>query len=80
MTDQHTSNPHQPAPAAPRAPKMASDAVQALLERGEVFFLDVRDPRELAELGTFDGYVNIPFSQLEKRLDEIPTNKAIVTA
>jgi predicted sulfurtransferase len=69
------------APAAqPKAQKMASDDVMALLEKGEVFFLDVREPRELAELGTFEGYVNIPLGQIEKRLDEIPKDKAIITA
>ena len=70
-----------PAPSAqPNAPKMASDDVMALLEKGEVFFLDVREPSELAELGTFEGYVNIPVGQLEKRLAEVPKDKAIITA
>jgi hypothetical protein len=70
----------QPAAAQPQAPKMASDDVLALLEKGEVFFLDVREPRELEELGTFEGYVNIPLGQIEKRLKEIPKDKAIITA
>ena len=60
--------------------KMASDDVLALLEQGEVFFLDIREPRELAELGTFEGYVNIPLGQLEQRLSEIPKDKTIITA
>ncbi len=51
-----------------------------LLEKGEVFFLDVREPKEIEELGTLDGYVNIPISQLEKRLHELPRDKAIITA
>lgn len=66
--------------AQPQAPKMASDDVLALLEKVEVFFLDVREPKELEELGTFEGYVNIPLGQIEKRLNEIPKDKAIVTA
>ena len=70
----------QPAPAPPKAAKMASDDVLALVEKGEVFFLDVREPKELEELGTFDGYVNIPLGQIEKRLAEIPKDKAIITA
>ena len=70
-----------PAPAAqPKAPKMASDDVWTLVEKGEVFFLDVREPKELEELGTFEGYVNIPLGQIEKRLAEIPKDKAIITA
>ena len=72
----------QPAtPAAqPQAPKMGSDDVMALLEKGEVFFLDVREPNELEELGTLEGYVNIPLGEIEKRLKEIPKDKAIITA
>ena len=70
----------QPPAAQPNAPKMASDDVMALLEKGEVFFLDVREPKELEELGTFEGYVNIPLGQIEKRLNEIPKDKAIITA
>jgi hypothetical protein len=70
----------QPPAAQPNAPKMASDDVLALLEKGEVFFLDVREPKELEELGTFEGYVNIPVGQIEKRLNEIPKDKAIITA
>lgn len=72
----------QPATSSdgPRAEKMASDDVLALLEKGEVFFLDVREPSELEQLGTFEGYVNIPLGQIEKRLAEIPRDKAIITA
>jgi hypothetical protein len=66
--------------AAPKAGKMASDDVMVLLEKGEVFFLDVREPNELEELGTLEGYVNIPLGQIEKRLQEIPKDKAIITA
>ena len=64
----------------PKAQRMASDDVEALLEKGEIFFLDVREPKELAELGTLEGYVNIPLGEIEQRLDEIPKDKPIVTA
>jgi hypothetical protein len=74
-----TQQPATPA-AQPKAEKMASDDVLALLEKGEVFFLDVREPRELEELGTLEGYVNIPVGEIEKRLKEIPRDKAIITA
>lgn len=67
-------------PGQPKAQKMASDDVLTLLEKGEVFFLDVREPKELEELGTFEGYVNIPLGQIEARLAEIPKDKAIITA
>ena len=65
---------------AQQAPKMASDDVMSLLEKGEVFFLDVREPKELEDLGTLEGYVNIPLGEIEKRLKEIPKDKAIITA
>jgi hydroxyacylglutathione hydrolase len=64
----------------PNARKVASDDVAASIERGDVFFLDVRDAKELESLGTFEGYVNIPLDQLERRLDEVPRDKPIVTA
>ena len=70
----------QTPPPKPQAQKMASDDVMGLLEKGEVFFLDVREPKELEELGTLEGYVNIPLGQIEARLSEIPKDKAIITA
>jgi rhodanese-related sulfurtransferase len=51
-----------------------------LLEQpGKVFFLDVREPSEISSLGSVKGYVNIPMSQLEARLKEVPKDKVIVT-
>ncbi len=84
MAQSASQAPGQPtqatAAAQPKAPKMASDDVMVLVEKGEVFFLDVREPKELEELGTLEGYVNIPLGQIEARLSEIPTDKAIITA
>jgi hypothetical protein len=75
------STPPAATPAsAPKAQRIASDDAQALLDAGKVFFLDVREPKELEELGTLDGYVNIPLGQVETRLAEIPRDKAIITA
>lgn len=56
------------------------DDIDTLLERGDVFFLDVREPKELEELGTREGYYNIPIGELEGRLNELPKDKAILTA
>ena len=72
--------PPTPIMNVPQAPRMSSDDAQALLEAGEVFFLDVREPFELEQFGTFEGYVNIPLGQIAQRLDEIPKDKAIITA
>ena len=60
--------------------KLSADELKELLEKKEVYFLDVREPKELEELGTIKGYVNIPLDQLEKRIAEVPKNKLIVTA
>jgi rhodanese-related sulfurtransferase len=64
------------------APKRltASDVKQMLDKKEKFFFLDVREPRELEQYGTLQGYVNIPVSQLEARLKEIPKDARIVTA
>jgi len=60
--------------------QLSADELKELLDKKKVFFLDVREPRELEELGTIKGYVNIPLSQIESRLSEIPKDKLIVTA
>jgi rhodanese-related sulfurtransferase len=60
---------------------LTADELKELLEKKEnLFFLDVREPKELEQLGTIKGYVNIPLSQLERRITEIPKNKLIITA
>ncbi len=56
------------------------DDIDKLLEDGKVFFLDVREVKEIEELGTREGYYNIPVGELEDRLGELPKDKAILTA
>ncbi|HZS50876.1 MAG TPA: hypothetical protein VFA54_08455 [Bryobacterales bacterium] len=46
----------------------------------DMFFIDVREPKEIEELGSLKGYVNIPVGQIESRLNEIPKDRYIVTA
>src|SRR5712692_5182928 len=60
--------------------KLSADELKELLEKKDTYFLDVREPKELEELGTIKGYVNIPLDQLEKRVSEIPKGKLIITA
>lgn len=63
------------------AKKATPEEIRALLEgQQKPFFLDVREPKELQELGTLPGYVNIPLGQLESRLSEIPRDRLIITA
>lgn len=65
-----------------KQPKKLTDAEleKLLQDEKNLFFLDVREPKEIQELGSIKGYVNIPLGQLESRLNEIPKNKLIVTA
>jgi rhodanese-related sulfurtransferase len=67
--------------AARKIRQFTTEELKELVDSGKKFlFLDVREPKELEELGTIKGYVNIPLSQIESRLDEIPKNAVIVTA
>jgi rhodanese-related sulfurtransferase len=55
------------------------DELKRRYDQGEkLFYLDVREPKELEELGTLKGFVNIPLSQLESRLSEVPKDRPIV--
>ena len=66
--------------AAPATRTITDEQLAKLLEQpGKVFFLDVREPDEIVALGSIKGYVNIPLSQLEGRLKEVPKDKLIVT-
>ena len=59
--------------------ELSADELKAMLDKKvKLFYLDVREPKELEELGTIDGHVNIPMSQLEARLSEIPRDVLIV--
>ena len=59
---------------------MKGEELAAALNDSNVFLLDVRNPEELEELGTVEGYTNIPIDQLADRLDELPKDKPILTA
>ena len=66
-------------PADDKPPRVAAADLDKLMQE-EALLLDVREPKELEELGTLEGYVNIPIGQLEQRLDELPKDRLIVTA
>ena len=86
---QASPTPPQSAPAAPSAPhapavdesrRVQPADIDALLAKGEVVLLDVREDSELAETGTVKGAIHIPLGQLESRLGELPKDKVILTA
>lgn len=61
--------------------KISAEELKKMIdEKKQFFFLDVREPKEIEELGTMKGYVNIPLSQLETRYKEIPRNALVLTA
>ena len=60
--------------------RVEADEIDKYIQEKKVFFLDVREPKELEELGTLEGYYNIPLGDLEKRLGELPKDKLILTA
>jgi rhodanese-related sulfurtransferase len=63
------------------AKNLSNEELTKLLEKREnLFFLDVREPEEIKELGSIPGYVNIPVGQLQARLAEVPKDKPIITA
>jgi rhodanese-related sulfurtransferase len=62
------------------AQNISTEELEKYLEKKDkIFFLDVREPAEIVELGSVPGYVNIPVGQLEKRLSEVPKDKLVIT-
>lgn len=43
------------------------------------FLLDVRDPDEVEEFGSFDGAINIPLSKLREQMKGLPRGQRIIT-
>ncbi|MBM3810585.1 MAG: hypothetical protein FJW20_03000 [Acidimicrobiia bacterium] len=63
------------------AKSLTTEELKEIVEgKAKYFFLDVREPKELEDLGTIKGYVNIPVSQMEKRISEIPKDVYVVVA
>ena len=69
----------RPANNQPSKEISAEELAKLLEQPDKIFFLDVREPAEIARLGSVKNYVNIPLSQLEKRIGEVPKDKLVVT-
>ena len=67
-------------PSTTDAHRLSGEPLDRAIADSNLFILDVRQPDEMAQLGTVDGYTNIPIEELEKRLDELPRNRPILTA
>lgn len=76
----------QSPPQTSKVPPMSEDKrvkaedIDKVMAKGDVILLDVREPKEIEELGGYDGAINIPIGELEKRLAELPKDKTILTA
>ena len=60
--------------------RVKADTIDSMMSNGDAILLDVREPTEIDELGGYDGAINIPITQLEKRLGELPKDKTFLTA
>jgi len=69
-----------PAPAVDESRRVQPADIDAMLAKGDVVVLDVREDSELVETGTVKGAIHIPLGQLETRLGELPKDKVILTA
>jgi len=59
--------------------KLTADEMKAVISKTDnIYLLDVREPKELAETGTLKGAVNVPISDLEKRIAEVPKDRKIL--
>lgn len=69
-----------PAARLPEDRRVKADEIDRLLEQGKLLVLDVREPKEIEELGGVEHALNIPIGQLEQRLGELPADRVILTA
>jgi predicted sulfurtransferase len=67
-------------PAMSEDKRVKAEDIDAVMSKAGVILLDVREPKEIEELGGFEGAINIPVTELEKRLGELPKDKTILTA
>ena len=67
-------------PAMSEDRRVKTENIDSVMAMGDTVLLDVRDPKEIEELGGYEGAINIPVTELEKRLGELPKDKTILTA
>jgi hypothetical protein len=67
-------------PAMSEDKRVKTESIDSVMSMGDTVLLDVREPKEIEELGGYEGAINIPVTQLEKRLGELPKDKTILTA
>ncbi len=60
--------------------RVKAEDIDAVMAKFDTILLDVREPKEIEELGGYEGAINIPLPQLEKRLGELSKDKTYLTA
>ena len=60
--------------------RVKAEDIDSVMAKFDSILLDVREPKEIEELGGYEGAINIPLPQLEQRLSELPKDKTILTA
>ena len=66
-------------PATPDENRIRTEDLDSAMS-DDAILLDVRDRKEIDELGGYAGAINIPLAQLAARLRELPKDKPILTA
>jgi predicted sulfurtransferase len=67
-------------PSMPEDKRVKTEDIDSVMSKADAILLDVREPKEIEELGGYEGAINIPVTELEKRLGELPKDKTILTA
>ena len=67
-------------PTLPDDRRVRGGRIDAVMSEAGTIMLDVREPKEIEELGGYEDAINIPVMQLEKRLGELPKDKTFLTA
>ena len=63
------------------ATRVTADEVKERMDRGEQFaFVDTRNPQAWGEADTkLPGAIRVPADEVERHLDEIPRDRAVIT-
>ena len=67
-------------PVMPDDKRVKTETLDSVMAKEGMILLDVREPKEIEELGGYEGAINIPVTELEKRLGELPKDKTFLTA
>lgn len=67
-----------PAQEKSAPPKLTSAELRKLLDDPQIYYLDVREYKEIEEFGTVSGAAIIPVGEIDRRKGEVPRDKKII--